>query len=89
MTAIELYQWTLAVAILLVVLEMLTGTFLLLGCAIGLIPVVLFHYGSSEIHWARDLSVFSIVSAVAFVGLRKFFLKPNDNSSTEADINKY
>lgn len=89
MMDIELYHWTLAVAILLVVLEMLTGTFLLLGCAIGVIALVFFHYDSNEIHWARDLSVFSIVSALAFVGLRKSFLKPNDSSSTEADINKY
>lgn len=86
---LELYQWTLAVAILFVVLEIVTGTFLLLGLGLGLIPVVIFHALTGEIEFGRDIATFAIVSAFAFIALRKAFLKRNDTSISTGDINKY
>jgi hypothetical protein len=62
-------------------LVMLTGTFLFLGCAVGALPLVFIHYATDEIVWERDIAVFVIVSAIAFVGLRKYFLKPSHSRS--------
>lgn len=84
-----LYQWTLAAAILLLALEIVTGTFLLLGFGIGLLPVAFLHFVTEEIRWGRDIGLFAVVSAIAFVLLRKFFLKKGDSAEALGDINKY
>jgi membrane protein implicated in regulation of membrane protease activity len=89
MMDVELYQWTLVIGIAFVIVEMLTGTFLFLGCAVGALPLVFIHYATDEIVWERDIAVFAIVSAIAFVGLRKYFLKPGDLTEAQEDINKY
>jgi membrane protein implicated in regulation of membrane protease activity len=85
----ELYQFTLAAAILFVVIEIVTGTFLFLGLGLGLIPVVIFHALTGEVELGRDIAVFALVSACSFVALRKSFLKRSDTSVSTDDINKY
>ena len=55
----------------------------------GALPLVFIHYATDEIVWERDIAVFAIVSAIAFVGLRKYFLKPGDLTEAQEDINKY
>jgi membrane protein implicated in regulation of membrane protease activity len=89
MMDIELYQWTLVIGIALVIIEILTGTFFFLGCAIGVLPVAMIHFFTGEISLARDLAIFAVVSAAAFVGLRKYFLKPGDSSEASEDVNRY
>lgn len=89
MTDVELYQWTLFLAFMLLVIEMLSGTFIFLGFAIGLLPLVFIHYFTEEVNWGRDLAIFSIVSAIALFMSRKFFRKHGDTKVQEQDINNY
>ena len=55
----------------------------------GALPLVFIHYTTDEIVWERDIAVFAIVSAIAFVELRKYFLKPGDLTEPQEDVNKY
>lgn len=89
MNEVELYQWTLFLALIFVVIEMLTGTFLFLGFGIGTLPIVFFHYSTEKIDWSRDLAVFAVVSAVSFVLLRKFFKNQRDTKNVGQDVNEY
>lgn len=89
MNEVELYQWALFFALMFVVIEMLTGTFLFLGFAFGTLPLVFIHYSTEEIEWGRDLAVFSVVSAISFVLLRKFFRNHRDTKDMEQDVNDY
>lgn len=89
MNEVELYQWTLFLALIFVVIEMLTGTFLFLGFAFGTLPLVFIHYSTEEIKLGSDLAVFSVVSAISFVLLRKFFRNRHDSKTVGQDINQY
>jgi len=89
MNEVELYQWTLFFALMFVVIEMLTGTFLFLGFAFGTLPLVFIHYSTERIEWGSDLAVFSVVSAISFVLLRKFFRNRHDSKTVGQDINEY
>ena len=89
MNEVELYQWTLFLALIFVVIEMLTGTFLFLGFAFGTLPLVFIHYSTEEIEWGSDLAVFSVVSAISFVLLRKFFRNRRDIKNMDQDVNDY
>lgn len=89
MNEVELYQWTLFLALIFVVIEMLTGTFLFLGFAFGTLPLVFIHYSTEEIEWGNDLAVFSVVSAISFVLLRKFFRNRRDIKNMDQDVNDY
>lgn len=86
---LALYQWTLAIAIVFLALEIVSGTFLLLGFGVGLLPVALLHFLTGELHWGRDIVVFALFSAAAFVSLRRIFLKRGDTSEALTDISKY
>jgi membrane protein implicated in regulation of membrane protease activity len=86
---LDLYQWTLAIAIIFFALEIVSGSFLLLGFGIGLLPVAFLHFLTGSIQWGRDIMVFALVATVAFILLRKIFLKRGDSSEALSDINKY
>jgi len=86
---LELYQTTLAIALFLVVAEMMTGTFFLLGLAVGVGALVPIHFYTSEINWGRDLIVVATISGLAFILLRRMFKNPADSGSTKNDLNNY
>jgi membrane protein implicated in regulation of membrane protease activity len=89
MTQIDLYQWTLFLALMFVVVEMLTGTFLFLGFGMGTLPLVFIHYSTEQVDWGRDLAVFAVVSTISFFLLRKRFRNRNDTKKLDTDVNIY
>jgi membrane protein implicated in regulation of membrane protease activity len=89
MTEIDLYQWTLFLALMFVVVEMLTGTFLFLGFGIGTVPLVFIHYSTEQVDWGRDLTVFAVVSTISFFLLRQRFRNRNDTKKLDTDVNIY
>jgi membrane protein implicated in regulation of membrane protease activity len=89
MTEIDLYQWTLFLALMFVVVEMLTGTFLFLGFGIGTVPLVFIHYSTDQVDWGRDLAVFAVVSALSYIALRRWFRNRRDVKRFGADVNDY
>lgn len=84
-----LYQITLALALLMVVIEIFTGSFLFLGFGIGLLVLVPIQYFTGEFSLARDVIVFACSSLIAFVVLRKVFRHKGDTRETENDVNQY
>ena len=86
----EIYQIAFSIAIALVILEMLTGTFILLGFGIGALFVGAAQYLFSGLSVNRDLLIFSIFSLISIYALRKIFKTKSDQIiSTEEDINRY
>lgn len=87
--SLELYQVTLGLAVLMLVLEMFTGAFFFVGFAVGLASVALVHAFSGSFSFGRDVALFAVVSALAFFGLRKIFRRDGDSSAPEEDVNRY
>ena len=86
---LELYQATLAIALFLVVAEMMTGTFFLLGLAIGFGALVPIYLHTGKMHFGRDLIIVGVVTGFSFALLRQFFKKTADTLSSDDDINTY
>ncbi|MDP4908572.1 MAG: hypothetical protein NWQ00_03535 [Burkholderiaceae bacterium] len=86
---LALYQITLALALLMVVIEIFTGSFLFLGFGIGLLVLVPIQYFTGEFSLARDVIVFACSSLIAFVVLRKVFRHKGDTRETKNDVNQY
>ena len=86
----EFYQLSITVAIVLVILEMLTGTFILLGFGFGALFVGFFQFMFNGLSVNRDLLVFAIVSLISIYLLRRFFKSNSDQKKLiEEDINQY
>ena len=85
----EAYQITFIVAIVLGMLELVTGAFLFLGMALGAVAVTLMQWATSDFALNRDLLVFAGVSIVAFLALRKLFARPADQVTAKDDVNHY
>lgn len=89
MSTLELYQITLVIALILVVIEMTSGSLLFLGFAIGLLPVAAVHFFTKELAFGRDTGIFAIVSALAFLTLRRYLKHRNDSRMNKGDVSTY
>ena len=86
----EIYQITITVAIALVILELLTGTFVLLGFGVGAFFVGAIQFFFDGLNFNRDILFFSIISLISIYMLRKIFKSKDDqNFLSEDDINRY
>ncbi len=86
----EIYQISITAAIVLVILEMLTGTFILLGFGFGALFVGIVQFVFNGLSINRDLLVFAIVSLISIYLLRRFFKSISDQKKLiEDDINQY
>lgn len=88
--SIDLYHITLTFILLLLVIELNTGSGMALAASIGLIPVVLMHIVFDDFNFSRDVFTFSITSIITYFLMRKFFRKKSDvTKSVDDDINTY
>jgi membrane protein implicated in regulation of membrane protease activity len=85
----EAYQWTLIAALVLGMAELLTGSFLLLGLAVGALAAGLVQWLTGGLSLNRDLLVFALVSVLSFLAFRKMFRKADDHQSADTDVNRY
>lgn len=85
----EPFQVTLLLAIALAVGELLTGSFILLGLAIGAAVVAGLQWLGGGLHLNRDLLVFAIASTLAIAGCRRFFRRKDDQQDNAGDVNRY
>ena len=85
----EAYQWTLIAALVLGMAELLTGSFLLLGLAVGALAAGLVQWLTGGLSLNRDLLVFALVSVMSFLAFRKMFRKADDHQSADTDVNRY
>ena len=84
----EAYQWTLIAALVLGMAELLTGSFLLLGLAVGALAAGLVQWLTGGLSLNRDLLVFALVSVLSFLAFRKMFRKADDHQSADTDVNR-
>lgn len=86
---IELYQITLIIAVVCLIVELFSGIFLFLGFAIGLSVVALIHFFTDQIIFPLDFLVFALVAAGSFWFLRNKFRRKQDSYTSTEDVNRY
>lgn len=89
MMALETWHWLLGAAILLLVVEALVPGFVFAGFAVGALALTVLHLMFDGVAFARDVTVFSVISALAFFALRRVFRRPGDSHASGDDVNRY
>ena len=89
MTGFQPFEWALFAAVTLSTLEVATGTFIVLGFAIGCFAVALAEYLGDGFNLYRDAMLFAVVSILAIVALRLAFARPGDTNRVKGDVNDY
>jgi len=86
----EMFQISIIVGIVLLILEMFTITYIFLGMSIGSFVVAGVQFLFDGLSFNRDLMIFAVVSSVAILLIRKIFMKHSDqNKMIEDDVNQY
>lgn len=85
----ETYQIVIALALLMLVLEMLLPSFLFAGFAVGFLALVPLYYLGAELSPGRDIIIFAAVSFFTFFVLRRYFKKTKDVKKATDDVNQY
>ena len=86
----EMFQISIIVGIVLLILEMFTITYIFLGMSIGSFVVAGVQFLFDGLSLNRDLMIFAVVSFVAILLIRKIFMKRSDqNKMIEDDVNQY
>lgn len=86
----EMFQISIIVGIVLLILEMFTTTYIFLGMSIGSFVVAGVQFLFDGLSFNRDLMIFAVVSSVAILLIRKIFMKRSDqNKMIEDDVNQY
>ena len=84
------WQISLLVALGLGVVELVTGSFVFLGFAIGMVATSLAQALTGRFDVNRDLLIFALSAIVAFVVIRRLFRRRDDTRVAERDdINRY
>jgi len=87
---IDVYQITLIIAIIAIILEMLTGTLLLFSVAFSFVIVSIFQFTSNGLDLNRDLIIFAMSMGISVIFLRKTYKNKTDVSKLkDDDINLY
>lgn len=85
----EAFQITLIIALVLAAAELLTGSFIMLGLALGGCAVAITQWLGGGMSINRDLLVFAVASLLAFVACRRIFRKTQDQQDAANDVNRY
>lgn len=86
----EYYQISIIAGFALIILEMVTYTFIFLGLGIGALAVAFFQYIFIDFSIGRDSIVFAFFSLLSILIFRKLFKGNNDEKKLkEEDINQY
>ena len=86
----EYYQITIIAGIVLIILEMVTLTFIFLGLGFGAFAVSLVQFLFGDLSLGRDSVVFALFSLISILIFRKLFKGNNDEKKLmEEDINQY
>ena len=86
----EMFQISILIGIVLLILEMFTLTYIFLGISIACFVVSGVQYLFDGLSFNRDLMIFTIVSAIVILASRKIFKRKSDQSVlTENDVNQY
>jgi membrane protein implicated in regulation of membrane protease activity len=87
---VDAWQLSLVLAILLAIAELLSFSFGLLGMAVGMLAVAATQYVSGGLSMNRDVLIFALASAIAFLIFRALFKRRSDQQKLQQDdINQY
>jgi hypothetical protein len=85
----ELFQISLTIAVLFIIIEIYTLSFVFLGFAFGMASVAMLQFLTGVFALGRDVVVFSIGS-LFFIFVSSFFRLANKNSVVkEDDVSRY
>lgn len=82
-------ELALAAAVILAALEVVTGTFVLLGFCLGCLAVATAEALSGEFNLTRDVLLFAAVAILAIILLRFAFARSGDTRLAKGDVNEY
>ena len=86
----EIFQISLGIAIVLVILELITTTFIFLGFATGFLVVGIVQFIAGNLNLSRDVLACAVVSALAIIIFRTIFKKRTDQKKLIGDdVNLY
>ena len=86
----EYYQLSIIAGIILIIIEMITLTFIFLGFGIGAFAVSMIQFLFGNLSLGRDSVVFALFSLISILIFRKLFKSNNDEKKLiEEDINQY
>ena len=86
----EYYQLSIIAGIILIIIEMITLTFIFLGFGIGAFAVSMIQFLLDDFSIGRDSIVFAVTSLISIVIFRKLFKGNNDEKKLmEEDVNQY
>ena len=90
-SVIDKLPWlTIVLGIVLVIAELLTLSFLLLGMGVAAWVVALLQFMFNDFSFSRDVLVFAVASVVFFLVFRKLFKRQTDTQpQPNQDINHY
>jgi len=86
----EYYQLSIIAGIILIIIEMITLTFIFLGFGIGAFAVSMIQFLLDDFSIGRDSIVFAVFSLISIVIFRKLFKSNSDQKKLmEEDVNQY
>ena len=85
----EIYQITLVIAVVLLIVEILLPSFFFASLSVSVFVLAAVHYASAEFVVARDLSIVGIGTTIAFFLFRRFFRARGDQVKHDKDLNRY
>jgi membrane protein implicated in regulation of membrane protease activity len=83
------FELALGAALIFAALEVVTGSFVLLGFSIGCLAVSATEGLRGNFSFGRDALVFVVVGAIAIIVLRLAFARPGDTTISHGDVNDY
>jgi membrane protein implicated in regulation of membrane protease activity len=89
MMALHGWEWALLAAVVLAIIEVLTGAYVALSLAFGCLAVAAAEYVANEPALLRDAAVFALTAGLAVFVLRQAFARPGDSKAAQGDVNDY
>ena len=83
------FAFALGAAVALAALEVITGTFVLLGFCIGCLAVAAAEALTGGFSLGRDTLLFAAIGLISIVVLRRAFGRPGDTKISRGDVNDY
>jgi membrane protein implicated in regulation of membrane protease activity len=89
MIAMQPFELALLAAVILLVLEVFTGTFVFLSFCVGSVAVAAASACTGHFSIGRDALLFATVSTLTIVAMRLVFGRKGDTKRSEQDVNDY
>lgn len=83
------FEFTLVLAVILLVAEVFAGAFVFLSFSVALFCVATAEFFFRGFSLGRDTLIFVLVTGAVFIGLRLIFRTKGDTKVAKGDVNEY